>query len=458
MHVRLARPWAAIPIAWLILTTVASAELPSFQALIDAAEPNSLLSPPAGTYAGPVIVDKPLDIDGRGEVTIDAGGKGSVVVLDTDGATLRNLHLINSGDSHNDLDAGVQVRGNFNVVKDNRIEDCLFGVDMQQSENNIVRRNHITSKPVELGIRGDAIRLWYSFSNRVEDNTVVDSRDIVVWYSRDNVIRRNSARGGRYSLHFMYSQYNLVEDNDFRGNSVGIFLMYSDSVVVRRNHISHAVGAAGVGIGFKETSDVDIVDNEILYCATGLHLDVSPFQPDTSNRIHGNLLAYNGIGIQFLNDWTGNVFEDNLLKGNLTPVAVLGGKTAARNDWNGNHWDDYAGFDRDRDGIGDTPYEQYAYADRIWMDVPPARFFKGTPMLEVLDFLERLAPFTSPDLLLRDNKPLMAAEFRLDKSPTTPVAPTRSPNGDDASGQSTDAQPAEPDAYQLLLKSLGRQD
>lgn len=451
-----ARPasWAAtlLGACWLLAGS-ASADLPSFQSLVDASEPNSLLSPPAGTYAGPVVVDKPLDIDGRGEVTIDAGGKGSVVVLDTDGATLRGLRLTNSGNSHNDLDAGVQVRGNFNVVKDNRIDDCLFGIDLQQSEGNIVRRNRIRSKDVDLGIRGDAIRLWYSFDNTIEENEAVDSRDIVVWYSRDNVIRRNRATGGRYSLHFMYSQYNLVEENDFRGNSVGIFLMYSDSVIVRRNHISHAVGAAGVGIGFKETSDVDIVDNEILYCATGLHLDVSPFQPDTTNRIRGNLIAYNGIGIQFLNDWTGNEFEDNLLKGNLTQVAVLGGKTARRNDWRGNHWDDYAGFDRDRDGIGDTAYEQYAYADRIWMDVPPARFFKGTPMLEVLDFLERLAPFTSPDLLLRDEQPLMHAAFRLEHD----AAPRRSPvdeDGEPDTGAGTD--PAEPDAYELLRRSLGR--
>ena len=454
MHPRLAHWGRLLFGSWILgaAGAVIAADLPSFQALVDAAEPNSVLSPPAGTYAGPVRVDKPLDIDGRGEVTIDAGGRGSVVVLDTDGATLRNLRLTNSGNSHNDLDSGVQIRGNFNVVKDNRIDNCLFGIDMQQSENNIVRRNWITSKPVDLGIRGDAIRLWYSFKNRIEENEAVDSRDIVVWYSADNVIRRNKATGGRYSLHFMYSRYNLVEENDFRGNSVGIFLMYSDSVVVRRNHISHAVGAAGVGIGFKETSDVDIIENEILYCATGLHLDVSPFQPDTTNRIRGNLIAYNGIGIQFLNDWTGNVFEDNLLKGNLTQAAVLGGKTARRNAWQGNHWDDYAGFDRDRDGIGDTPYEQYAYADRIWMDVPPARFFKGTPMLEVLDFLERLAPFTSPELLLRDERPLMTAEFRLDQH-ATGGAPTADA---DSGGPSIETQQAAPDAYELLRRSLGR--
>ena len=436
----------------------AQSALPSFQALVDAAEPNSLLSPPAGAYAGPVVIDKPLDIDGRGEVTIDGGGKGTVILIDTDGATVRGLRLVNSGDSHNDIDAGVQVRGNFNVIKDNVIDDCLFGIDLQQSGNNVVRRNWISSKKVGLGIRGDAIRLWYSHGNQVEDNEAVDSRDIVIWYSRDNLLRRNKASGGRYSMHFMYSQYNLVEENDFRGNSVGIYLMYSDGVVVRRNHISHAVGAAGVGIGFKETSDVRIVDNEILYCATGLHLDVSPFQPDTTNHIHGNLIAYNGIGIQFLNDWTGNLFENNLLKGNLTQVAVLGGKTARRNEWRGNHWDDYQGFDRDRDGLGDTPHELYAYADRLWMDVPQARFFKGAPMLEVVDFLERLAPFTSPDLLLRDERPLMSAGFRPGEVSTIEAASGDARLEDDEAGPAASAaeRSAEPDAYELLRRSLGR--
>ena len=420
------------------------------QALIDATPEDGTLVLEPGLYAGPVIIDKPMTLDGGDQATIDAGGKGTALLIDTDGATVRKLHLTNSGNSHNELDAGVQVRGNFNVISDNRIDDCLFGVDLQQSEFNVVRRNYISSKDVDLGIRGDAIRLWYSFDNRIEDNRIEDSRDIVVWYSRNNVIKGNHATRGRYSAHFMYSQYNLVEDNDFRGNSVGIFLMYSDSVVVRGNHISHAVGAAGVGIGFKETSDVVIEGNEILYCALGLHLDVSPYQPDTTNRIRNNLIAYNGIGVQFLNDWTGNVFEGNNFKGNLTQAAVLGGKTANRNVWQGNYWDDYQGFDRDSDGIGDTPHEQFAYADRIWMDIPPARFFKGSPMLEVLDFLERLAPFTSPNLLLRDTQPLMAAADVLTVTTTDEAAATET---DNESGQATDAPP---DAYELLKRSLGR--
>jgi nitrous oxidase accessory protein len=384
---------------------------PSFQKLVDATAPGALLSPPAGTYAGPIIITDSIIIDGRGEVTIDAGGRGSVVSLESDGVTIKNMRLINSGESHNDVDSGVLVKGNFNVIKNNVIEDTLFGIDLSQSENNIVRANRISSKDVDLGVRGDAIRLWYSFNNKITDNIIRNSRDMVVWYSRDNLIARNDARGGRYSLHFMYSQFNEVVDNYYQDNSVGIFLMYSDSVIVKGNTISHATGATGMGIGFKETSDVDITGNRILYCATGLYLDVSPYQPDTTNRIHNNLIAYSGIGIHFLNDWKGNDIRGNRLKGNITQVAVSGARTAKRNDWSGNYWEDYEGFDLDGDGVGDGPYEYYNYADRIWMDIPPTQFFKGSPVLEVLDFLERLAPFTDPAMVLKDVRPMMTAEL-----------------------------------------------
>ncbi|MCG8427190.1 MAG: nitrous oxide reductase family maturation protein NosD, partial [Chromatiales bacterium] len=155
--------------------------------------------------------------------------------------------------------------------------------------------------------------------------------------------------------------------------------------------------------------DVEVSGNQVLYCATGLYLDVSPFQPDTTNRIFDNLIAYSCVGILFLNDWTGNILKGNSLQGNITQVVVSGGKTANRNVWEGNYWDDFEGFDQDGDMVGDSPYELYSYADRIWMDVPAARFFKGSPVLEVLDFLERLAPFSDPNMLVRDKKPLMVA-------------------------------------------------
>ena len=405
------------------------------QPLLDAAEEGATLVLAPGTYAGPVVVDKPMVIDGGNQATIDAGGKGTVILLDTDGATIKNLHITNSGESHNDIDAGVQIRGKFNVVKDNIIDNCLFGVDLQQSNNNVVRNNTISSKPFDLGQRGDSVRLWYSFNNKVTDNKISGVRDMVVWYSADNELSRNISSGSRYSLHFMYSRHNLVEDNNYYNNTVGIFLMYSDGITVRNNHIAHAAGPTGVGIGFKETSDLTIENNEILYCATGLYIDVSPYQPDTTNRFSGNLVAYNGIGVRFLNDWTGNIFKQNQFVDNLTQIVVSGGKTANRNVWEGNYWSDYEGFDLDQDGVGDKPYELYAYADRLWQDQLYAQFFKGSPLLEVLDFLERLAPFSEPDLLVRDDVPY--------KHQLAKVAAKKEQTGE-----------REPDALSLLRESL----
>ncbi|MET0085837.1 MAG: nitrous oxide reductase family maturation protein NosD [Sedimenticola sp.] len=433
------------------------AEYPSLQQLIDDAEPNAVLTPEPGTYSGPLTINKPLTLDGQGQVTIDAGGKGSVIYLETDGATVKNLHLVNSGSSHNDIDSGVQVRGNFNVVKDNVIEDSLFGVDLQQAEHNVVRRNRISSKDEELGMRGDAIRLWYSFNNKITENVVRDSRDIVVWYSADNEITRNDAKRGRYSLHFMYSQYNKVEENHFEDNAVGIFLMYSDGIVVRNNHIAKAAGPTGVGIGFKETSDLVVENNEVLNCATGLYIDVSPFQPDTFNYFHNNLIAYNGVGVRWLNDWHGNIFQDNKFKGNVTQVMVTGGKTANRNEWIGNHWDDYEGFDLDKDGVGDRPYELYSYADRIWMDVPSAQFFKGSPMLEVLDFLERLAPFSDPDLVVSDGRPYMDSDFKVAAlEMRKPRAIHDEDDDEEIAVEKRSVKPSEPTSLDLLRESLDR--
>ncbi len=382
---------------------------PPLQPLIDKLKKGDVLVIPPGTYAGPVIVNKPVTLDGQGKVTINAGGKGSVIVLKTNGAEIKNLHLTNSGSYHNNLDAGVQVRGDFNVVKDNIIDNCLFGIDLQKSRNNIVKRNTISSKDEKLGMRGDSIRLWYSFNNKITDNIINNVRDMVVWYSKNNIIHHNISHNGRYALHFMYAQYNDVQYNEYYNNSVGIFLMYSDGVVIKNNIISHATGPSGIGIGFKETSDIKVENNKVLFSSTGISIDVSPYQPDTTNYFINNVIAFNGIGIRFLADWKDNIFKHNYFKANITQVIVSGGKTANRNEWDGNYWDDYEGFDEDKNGIGDTPHEIYAYSDKLWQDVEGAQFYKGSAVLELIDFLEKLAPFSEPDLILRDKKPIMYA-------------------------------------------------
>lgn len=380
--------------------------LKPFQALVDAAEPGSILKPPPGTYAGPVEINKPLTIDGGGQVVIDAGDKGSVMVLNASHSVLRGLRLTGSGDSHDTDDSCLDVRGNHNLIENVVADNCLFGIDLKQVNNSTVRHNKVRSKSLELGVRGDGLRLWYSNDNLIEGNEIIDSRDMVAWYSHRNRFAENLGRRSRYSIHFMFANDNVVDRNRFYDNAVGVYFMYTEGGAATNNIISHATGATGMGIGFKEASGTLIENNEIIYCGIGIGSDLSPFQPDSTIEIRNNRLAFNGIAIQFNSETGGNNLRDNLFEGNLTQVSY-GGRSdnPTKNFWAGNYWDDYQGFDRDGDGQGDNPHELYAYADQIWIDLPMARFFRSSPVLELLDFLERLAPFSAPDLILRDEKP-----------------------------------------------------
>ncbi len=396
--------------------------LEPLQPLIDAAEVGAVVTPAPGRYTGPVVISKPVTLDGRGKVVVDGGGKGTVIRVIASGVTVQNLEVLNSGDQHNDIDAGIRLEGDSNVVKDNVIDGCLFGVDLQKASRNVVRRNRITSKAdVALGVKGDAIRIWYGDANRIEDNVITGARDLVVWYSKDNVITGNDVRHGRYGLHFMYDKGSFVEGNTFAHNLVGISMMYSVGIVLRGNRIFHALGPAGTGIGFKESSDAEIFGNEVLYNAIGLAFDITPFEPETTTRVYGNRIAFNDIGVSFLSDRPGNIFKDNLFLSNAQQVAMSRFERAAQAVWQRNFWDDYEGFDRDRDGIGDKPFIMRSYADRLWMDVPAAGFFKGSPALAALDFIERLAPFSEPLKLLEDGKPRVSRDF-------TPMRPDDDPD------------------------------
>ncbi len=382
--------------------------LQPFQELVDKAAEGSVLQVPAGRYSGPVHLKKRLTVEGQGEVVIDGGDKGTVFVLETNEATLRNLTITGSGESHDADDTCLNIRGHGNLVENVNIADCLFGIDLKQSDHNIVRNNKVRSKDFELGVRGDGIRLWYSHDNLIENNLVTDTRDMVAWYSHRNIYRGNEGRRSRYSIHFMFANDNIVENNRFYDNAVGIYFMYMEGGAARNNIISHATGATGMGLGFKESSDILLENNEIIYCAVGVGSDLSPFQPDTTIRFVNNRFAFNGIAIQLTSELGGNEMHGNTFEGNLTDVfqAGRGRAEGVKNKWEGNYFDTYQGFDRDEDGVGDTPHEEYAYADRIWMEIPNARFFKTSPVLEMLDFLERLAPFSTPDLQARDPKPL----------------------------------------------------
>jgi len=388
-------------------------EVPAGVALAAAlagAPPGAVLALAPGHYRGPLVIDRPVTLWGPPDAVVRSDGTGTTIEVKAAGVSLLGFTVEGSGRRFEDTDAAVHLRGDDARVEGLRVTGALFGIAASGVHRARIAGNEVVGSGLpDFGLRGDAIRLWEVRDSVVAGNHVTDSRDTVVWYSNGNKIINNVGRRCRYSLHFMFSQYNLVENNRYYDNTVGIYVMYTDGVILRNNLVSHATGATGMGIGFKEASSALVEGNDIIYCATGMGSDLSPFQPGTQIWIRNNRIAYNGVGILFNSDRSGNVVTDNAFEGNLTQVAVNGAGTANKNEWRGNYWDDYQGFDRNRDGRGDSPYELYTHADRIWMETPHARFFKNAPLMEALDFLEQLAPFSTPDLMLRD------ASARFDK-------------------------------------------
>jgi nitrous oxidase accessory protein len=386
------------------------------QPLIDATPEGGVLAPPPGVYSGPARIEKPMTLDGGGKLVLDGQGRDTILSLKGSHIVVQGLRLRGSGHRHENLDACLRLeQARSNVVKDNDFSGCLVGIDLRHADQNIIRRNRITGSDPQFDMRGDGLRVWYSNDNVIEGNVITDHRDVLVEYSTRNVLRGNRVVRGRYGTHFMYASGNTAEGNDYSYNTVGLFSMYSNQLKLIGNRISLSNGAAGMGIGLKEASGVLVENNVVLNNAIGLYNDDSPFDPDDTNVYRGNTFAFNGIGVQFHRNQESNVFVGNDFTGNFTDVSARGGNGVTNAEWDGNYWDAYQGFDRKSAGIGETPFEIYAYADKIWSDAPMTSFFRGSPALESIDFLSRLAPFSKPQLVLRDRRPA-TRPFHADQS------------------------------------------
>ncbi len=378
------------------------------QEAIDNAPEGSILKLPKGVYKGSIVINKPISIIGKEDgVIIDGEGTGTVIEINGPYVTLKNLTVVGSGDRHDKIDAAIKLSNSKqSEISNCIIKDTLFGIDVAMTNNSIISNNYITSKDLDLGLRGDGLRLWYSNDNIVKNNKVVRSRDVVVWYSHGNQITDNFGEYNRYSLHFMYAGKNYVKNNTYQYNSVGIFFMYSKDTIATGNIVKSSLGATGMGIGLKDVSNFTLKDNTVIYNAQGIYIDRSPFEPDTKNWVENNKVLYNSEAIHFHSLSENNVIKGNTILGNIEDIIndSRGAKTD-QNEIEGNYWDNYEGFDKNEDNIGDTAHKVYQYADQLWMYNKDVKFFYGSPVISLLNFLAKLAPFSEPKFLMQDPKP-----------------------------------------------------
>ncbi|MET0012405.1 MAG: nitrous oxide reductase family maturation protein NosD [Sedimenticola sp.] len=378
--------------------------LPPLQLFVEITPPGGVLKVPPGRYAGPVVVERPITIEGGGQTILDGEGQGTVLSVLADGVTVRGLQIVNSGNSHDQVDAGILVAADNTLIENNRIEQTLFGIHLKKANDNTIRNNTISSMGDIPSLRGEGVRMWYSEGNLVEGNRISTVRDLVISNSSGNRFIGNTISDSRIAMEFVFSPYNLVQGNQVEDNSTGVVVIYSDELEILDNRFAHLRSISGSAVSIKGSSKAVISENLFLHCAIGLVAN-APIHPEHVFRLQGNRFVYNDVAMYFYGEKGGHVIHDNQFEGNFTDVLVSASSSALHNDWQGNYWDNYRGFDRDRDGFGDEPYNMYIYSDRLWMDRPLTRFFRGSPGLEVYDFVERLAPFSPPELILTDPRP-----------------------------------------------------
>ncbi len=377
---------------------------PPLQLYIELTPSGGVLKPPAGRYAGPVVIKKPITIDGADKVIVDGEGDGTIISVNADDVVIRGLRITNSGGSHDTVDAGILIEGGSAIVENNILDEVLFGIHLKNTSDNIIRGNTVSSKERDISIRGDGVRMWYSHDNLIENNTLQHVRDLALNNSSDNIIRGNRILDSRISMEFIFSPNNEVSHNTIARNVTGIVVIYSNELEIHDNRISNMRKLTGAGLSFKESAEVMVYRNEVAHCAIGLQAN-SPLDPQNRMIAHDNLFAYNVLGMYFYGEKGGHVVRNNRFESNFTDVMGSAARTASDNQWGGNKWDKYEGFDENQDGVGDKPHDVYFYSENIWKDSPNLRFFRGSPVMEMLDFSYRLAPFTDPVLEYSDPTP-----------------------------------------------------
>jgi nitrous oxidase accessory protein len=385
------------------------------------AQPGDTVEVHSGVYPGPVVVAVArLTLTGLDWPVIDGGGAGTVVTLAAEGVTFRGFDVRGSGSEPDRDHAGITATADGITIENNQLSDVLFGVFIAKADGATVRGNDISSKPeLELGRKGDGIRIWYSQDAVVEGNTVHGARDVVAWYAAGLTLRGNSIQGGRYGVHLMYCDDALIEDNRLLENSVGVFTMYSRGVTLRDNLLRGQRGPSGYALGFKDADDVQASGNVLVDNRAGMFLDGTPFTPGVASVFERNVLAFNDTGVIVLTAVQGNVFRANTFWENVEQVAVQGSGRAGANTWVGNYWSDYAGYDADGDNVGDTPYQAERLFESMMEREPMLRALLYSPAVQTLELAAVAFPIVRPQPKLVDQTPAMQPS----PLPTWAVAP-----------------------------------
>lgn len=382
----------------------------------DAATLQRLLADPRGprsvwlraqTYAGDFEIRRPLTLAGERGAVLHGTGRGTVLRIDADDVQVENLVVRNSGRRHTTEDAGVRAHGSRIMLRNLQVQDALFGITLSACPHCVVDRCKVSRLYGGGELQGDGLKLWESSDAVVRHSVMEGARDLVVWYSRRVLLEGNTVRNSRYGSHFMYAHDSVVRDSRIVDNVVGIFVMYSSRLHVENNVLAGARGAAGVGIGFKDSDGVQVSGNWIVGNTTGMYLDGTPRSAQVPVHVDGNVMAVNDVALRLHGPSEGLFISHTDFHANGRLAEVESGGDALATRFDDNYYSDYVGYDLDADGRGDVAYQVKRLSGELTDVNPSIAFFSGTFALGLIQSIAEAMPVFSSRLLLQDPRPAL---------------------------------------------------
>jgi nitrous oxidase accessory protein len=367
------------------------------------ARPGDRISVARGVYVEPtIVIDRPLTITGDPGAVLDGGRATHILRIEADDVTVRGLAFRNVNASHVEDRAAIRIGEVRRCrIEDNSIENAFFGIYLAGTTGCQIARNKVAGSSRSEDASGNGIHLWTARDVLVEDNRVSGHRDgIYLEFVHDSrVVRNVSTRNVRYGLHFMYSDDCRYERNEFVGNQSGVAVMYTRRVTMVGNRFEQSWGPSSYGLLLKEIYDSHLEGNRFVHNTTGLFADGA-----TRMTAANNLFEDNGWAVKLMASTDGARLTGNTFTRNTFDVAT--NSRSSSNALEGNYWDEYQGYDLNRDGRGDVPHNPVRLFSLVVERNEPTMILLRSAVVGLLDRAERVLPSLTPERL-SDPAPLM---------------------------------------------------